>query len=106
MVMQLETLVENGLYYSQHAKQKMALENITEQEVKEVLLNGIAKFDRSNQNDKSRAWNKKPHHSSFWNGLTVVWCESYEKGVMVVSVYHGESHNITSNPYQKRLRTQ
>jgi len=102
--MQLETLVKNGLYYSNHSKEKMQAENITETQIREVLLNGIAKFDCSNQNDKSRAWNKKPRHSSFWNGLTVVWCESYEKGVMIVSVYHGESHDITSNPYQKRLR--
>jgi len=102
----IETLLRNGLFLSYHAKDKMRLEKISMEQIKEALLNGVSKADNSTQNDKSFAWNKAQHFSVYHEGLnlTVVFCESREKGLMLVSAYRGKAHQIETNPYyRKRL---
>jgi hypothetical protein len=100
---EIETLLKNGIFRSYHVIDKMRLEKITLEQIKEALLNGVAKADNSSQNDKSFAHNNAQHYSIFYNGFTVVFCNSRENGIMLISVYHGESHKIHTNPYY-RLR--
>jgi len=104
IIMDVRNLAKNGLYYSIHAKEKMKLENISERDIKEVIENAEPKPDSSTTNYREHAWNRKQHHSLYYESLnlTVVCCESLEHGLFIVSVYHGKSHDIDSNPYQKR----
>jgi hypothetical protein len=101
--MNVETLLNNGIYISNHAKEKMRDESISEREVKETLLNGQSIADRSTSNYRERAWNRKQHYSAYYEelNLTVVFCESLEHGILVCSTFHGKAHDISSNPYQK-----
>lgn len=98
----LKTLLNNGLFYTRHAQTEMTDENITELEIKKVLENGTPKADNSTRNDKTYAWNHKLHFTVTYNNLTVVICESAEKGILIVSTYHGLPHQILSNPYNRR----
>jgi len=99
----VKKLLENGLYISNHSKEKMQIESITEIQIREALLNGIAKFDSSTTNYRQHAWNRKPHYSIYYEplNLTVVACESLEKAVLVVSVFHGLAHDMNSNPHNR-----
>src|SRR3972149_11650097 len=100
----IETLLRNGLFLSYHAKDKMRLEKISMEQIKEALLNGVAKADNSTQNDKSFAWNKAQHFSLYYSALnlTAVFCESREKGLMLVSANRGKAHQIHTNAYYNR----
>jgi hypothetical protein len=71
--------------------------------VKEVLLNGKPQLDSSTTNYRQHAWNRKPHYGIYYEplNLTVVACESLEKGVLVVSAFHGKAHIMNSNPHNR-----
>jgi hypothetical protein len=87
----IRELLKNGLFFSHHVKEEMLSENISLEQIRKVILEGKLQFDSSNQNDKSHAWNKKPHISIIHLGLnlTVIVCESLERGILVISAYHG-----------------
>lgn len=97
----LRKYLVNGIFYSKHASEKMRLENITEKEIREVILNAEGKIDHS-KTDRSHAWNVKPHITLTYNNLTVVACESKEHGILIISLYHGKPHDFFSNPYNRR----
>lgn len=94
--------LKNGIYYSFHAREKMEQECITEKEIIEAIKLGDHKIDYSRQTDRTRAWNKKPHITIIYKNLTIVACESAEKGVLIISCYHGKPHDFWSNPYNKK----
>jgi hypothetical protein len=102
----IRNLITNGLFFSHHAQEEARSENITLELMQKAIMEGTANFDFCRNNDKSFAWNKKPHiaFSSKGLNLTVIACESLEHGLLVVSVYHGEPHNIYSNPHNVILR--
>lgn len=101
--MDFENFAKNGIFTTVHTKEKMALENITIEQIKEVLLNGTPTLDSSTTNYRQHAWNRKPHYSIFYEplNLTIVVCESLEKAVLVVSVFHGKAHIMNSNPHNR-----
>jgi hypothetical protein len=98
-------LLANGLFLSHHAQEELREENITIDDIKKTILEGSATFDRSTQNDKTRAWNKKPHLAfrSKPLNITVIVCESLENGILLCSAFHGEAHNYYSNPYNRKF---
>lgn len=101
---QLRELLKNGLFLSKHAQEELGEEKITIENIKKTILEGSATFDRSTQNDKSHAWNKKPHIAfrSKELNLTAIVCESLEHGILLCSAFHGEAHQYFSNPYNQR----
>jgi hypothetical protein len=98
-------LLDNGLFLSHHAQEELKEENISLEDIRKTILEGSATFDHSNQNDKSHAWNKKPHiaFSSKTLNLTAIVCESLESGILLCSAFHGEAHNYFSNPYHRKF---
>lgn len=100
----IRELLKNGLFFSHHAQQEMISENISLEQIRKVILEGKLKFDSSKQNDKTHAWNKKPHIAMTHLGLnlTVIACESLERGILVISAYHGLPHCWNSNPYNAK----
>jgi len=100
----IRELLKNGLFFSHHVKEEMISENISLEQIRKVILEGKANFDSSKQNDKTHAWNKKPHIALVLKeiNLTVIVCESLERGILVISAYHGIPHNWNSNPYNSR----
>lgn len=81
----------------------MERENITERDIIEAIKLGDHRIDFSRQTDRTRAWNKKPHITITYKNLTIVACESAEKGVLIISCYHGKPHQFWSNPYNRRM---
>ena len=102
---QLRELLKNGLFLSKHAQEEIKQECISIEDIKKAVLEGSATFDHSNQNDKSRAWNKKPHIAfrSKQLNITVIVCESLEHGLLLCSAFHGEAHCYFSNPYNRKF---
>jgi len=98
-------LLANGLFLSHHAQEELREENITIDDIKKTILEGSATFDRSTQNDKSHAWNNERHISAHLEkeNLTIVFCKSKENGILIISCYHGKSHNYYSNPYNRKF---
>lgn len=101
---QIRELLKNGLFLSSHAQEELREENISLEDIKQTILEGSAIFDHSNQNDKSHAWNNERHISAHLEkeNLTIVFCKSKENGILVISAYHGKSHNYYSNPFNRR----
>lgn len=97
-------LLSNGLFISHHAQEELREENITIDDIKRTILEGSATFDHSTQNDKSHAWNNERHISTYLNDITVIFCKSKENGILVISCYHGKSHDYYSNSFNKRSR--
>jgi len=104
-MLKVKELLRNGIFYSEHASEKLRAERISKEQIREVLLSGEPKPDRSTSNNRERAWNRKQHYSVYCEALnlTVVCCESYEHGILVVSAYHGKSHDLASNPFNKLI---
>jgi hypothetical protein len=99
----IKMLVAQGLIITNHAYEKMLKENITQRDIKEVLLSGKdSSVDFSKRNNKTFAWNNSPHNTLTHNGLTVVFCDSKEHKCLIISVYHGYPHDYLSNQYNRR----
>jgi hypothetical protein len=102
---QIKALVNNGLIFTKHAKDKLIKERISILEVKEVLLSGLnSTCDNSIRNDKTFAWNNSTHNTITYKGLTVVFCDSKEHACLIVSLYHGTPHNYMSNPLNAKTQ--
>lgn len=98
----LSELLDNGIIFTSHAKEKMFKEDVTVKDIYEVLISGVKPIkSRSVRNDKSRAWNEAPHYTVTYNNLTVVVCQSLERKVLVCTVYHGKPFEFMSNPYNQ-----
>ena len=94
----VERLIAKGIFFSNHAQDKLREENIDISEIYRVLQNGTPMIDNSATNNREHAWNRKPHLSIEHGGLTIVCCESMEGGILVVSAFHGNAHDIRTNP--------
>ena len=101
--MDFGNFAKNGIFTTVHTREKMVLENISLEQIKTVLLSGTPILDHSTTNYRKHAWNRKPHYSIYYEplNLTVVACESLEKAVLVVSVFHGLAHDMNSNPHNR-----
>lgn len=97
----IKKFLANGIYYTKHALEKMKEEKVTEKEILEVLNNSEGKMDYS-KTYRINAWNIKPHITFTYNNLTVVACESKEKGILIISVYHGRPKDFFSNPNNRK----
>jgi hypothetical protein len=99
---QIKSLVKKSIIMTRHAQEKAEKENISKKDIENALLSGLeSKVDMSTRNDKSFAWNNRPHNTITTQDLTVVFCESLERACLILSVYHGKPHDYLSNPYNK-----
>jgi len=100
----IKELLRNGIFWTFHAKKEMKEENITMEDIKQVLAEGIARKEFCKHNDKSRAWNNTIPYAVISKrlNLTVIVCESFEKGILVKTVFHGLPKKLETNPFKQR----
>ncbi len=91
-------MLEKGIYLSNHVKDKMQIEKISLTEVKKVLLNAQIDFSRNVRVNRVNALNVRNHLLASYEGLTVCFCESQEKGIFLISVFKGKPYEIKTNP--------
>jgi hypothetical protein len=90
----VEDWIKNGIYYSVHSTDKMRQDRISETDIKDILLNGVIEFSRTQQIDRRYAHNTQNHLHSSYHNKVVVFCQSREKGVLVISVFNGKPYQI------------
>ncbi len=97
--MNILKLVEKGIYLTAHAKDKMHEESFNMEDLKSILINGFPQRTNSTTVNKTGLrLNLKPHFSVTFNNKTVVCCESVEKGILVISLFHGLPNKLETNP--------
>ena len=100
----VEDWIKNGIFFSRHSLDKMQYDKITQEDIRNILLNGNIELSRARQIDRRYAHNVQNHLHSELNGKVVVFCQSREKGVLVISVFNGKPYTIPNALWTNDVR--